>query len=94
MNSNLLYLLIKKNEKMKKTILKIAAVALLVGGLAFNITINKTSNNNMLTSLKTISGISVAQAETTANCDNGCLACGDGCLCGSFYPTLLEGPSS
>jgi len=74
---------------MKKTIFKIAAVALFVGGLALNVGINKTSNNNMLTSLKTIAGISVAQAEATNSM--ACPTNGNGCLSENYwYPCLQE----
>lgn len=72
---------------MKKTIIRIAAAALLVGGLAFNFSLNNTNSNNDLVSLGVIANISVAQTENPW-CPNGCIENGNGCVCYDWYPDL------
>ncbi len=48
---------------MKKIIIRIVAIALLAGGLAFNFGLSNTNSNNELVSLDLIANIPVAQAE-------------------------------
>ena len=83
-----------------KTILKLTIIALLVGGLALNFSLNKINSNNGLVSLKGIFGMAEAQAETIKcwdckeddYCDRhdptqgwACTPTGDGMACTTQY---------
>ena len=74
---------------MKKTIIRITAAALLVGGLIFNFGLGNTNSNNELVSLKVVANIAVAGSENP-DCPNGCLSNGPGCYCFQWYDGLRE----
>jgi len=69
---------------MKKIIIRIAAVVLLIGGIAFNFGLSNT-NNNELVGLDMVAKLSVAQANINPKCPNGCVSGNSLCWCYGPY---------
>jgi len=72
---------------MKKKLFFGVAVSLFSLATMFSLNVSQQSNISDI-SLKNIAVMSQANAETP-NCPDGCLANGNGCTCGIFYPSLL-----
>lgn len=70
---------------MKKTIIRIAAAALLVGGLMFNFGLSNSNSDNELVTLKVVANTAVAQGEINPDCPNGCVSGNTGCYCFTWY---------
>ncbi len=78
---------------LKKKIISILTAALVVGVMAFNVSMNTNSNEQQMsqTTLKNIEALTASASEVDPECPNGCLdEAGSGCYCYQWYPYVKE----
>lgn len=71
---------------MKKKIIFGIAASLFFVATMFSFNVSQQSNISDI-SLINIAVMSQANAEITPNCPTGCYTNGNGCTCGTYYPT-------